>query len=44
MLKKGNSLVCLKGIHSAVIQSVYIDKDTLGEEPPGATEVVISAE
>ena len=28
----------------SVIQSVYIDKDALGETPPAAIQVVISAQ
>ena len=28
----------------SVIQSVYIDKDALGDEPPAAIQVVISAQ
>ena len=28
----------------SVIQSVYIDKDALGDEPPPTLQVVISAE
>ena len=28
----------------SIIQSVYIDKDALGDEPPGTIQVVISAQ
>ena len=33
-----------KVVYGSVIQSVYIDKDALGDAPPATIQVVISAQ